>query len=135
MAVINWDEKYSVGVKELDSQHKQLIAILNDLYEAMHKQKTNEVLGQIFSKLVNYTKVHFSTEENYMSQYNYPDLNAQKKEHEAFTQKVINFKSAFDEGRTSFSVSLAAFIKDWLLNHISVSDKKYGPFLNEKGAY
>lgn len=133
MAFIAWDEKYSVGVKELDTQHKQLITILSDLYEAMQAQKANDVIGQIISKLVNYTKTHFTTEERYMTQYNYPDLASQKREHAAFADKVMKFKEEFDSGRTSLSVSVTSFVKDWLFSHISGSDKKYGPFLNSKG--
>ena len=133
MVMIAWDEKYSVGIRELDSQHKQLVSILNDLYEAMQAQKTNEVLGKILNQLVSYTKAHFATEEKYMAQYGYPDLASQKREHEAFTKKVVDFKESFDSGRTSLSVSLTSFVKDWLFSHIGGSDKKYGPFLNSKG--
>lgn len=133
MAFIAWDEKYSVGVRELDNQHKQLISILGELYDAMQAQKANEVLGKLLTQLVTYTKTHFATEEKYMAQYGYPDLASQKREHEAFTKKVLDFKESFDSGRTSLSVSLASFVKDWLFSHISGSDKKYGPFLNSKG--
>ena len=133
MVLVAWDDKYSVGVSELDNQHKQLILILNDLYDAMQSQKANDVIGTIITKLVNYTKTHFTTEERYMTQYAYPDLAAQKKEHEIFTKKVMDFKEAFDSGRTSLSVSVTSFVKDWLVSHISGSDRKYGPFLNSKG--
>lgn len=129
MAFLQWDEKYSVGVSELDEQHKQLIKILVELYEAMQAQKANEILGQIISKLVNYTKVHFSTEEKYMQQNNYPGFLEQKREHENFTAKVLAFKSDFDSGKTAMTVSITAFLKDWLTNHILLSDKKYSPYL------
>lgn len=133
MALIEWNDKYSVGVRELDSQHKQLVAILNELYEAMQSGKANDLIGQIINKLVNYTKTHFTTEEKYMSQYGYPDLASQQREHATFTDKVLKFKEDFDSGRTSMSVSVTSFVKDWLLSHISGSDQKYGPFLNSKG--
>lgn len=133
MALIEWNDKYSVGIRELDSQHKQLINILNDLYDAMKAEKANDAIGSIIFKLVNYTKTHFATEERYMAQYGYPDLAGQKREHAAFTEKVLKFKEDFDSGRTSISVSVTSFVKEWLVNHISISDKKYGPFLNSKG--
>lgn len=133
MGFITWDEKYSVGVRELDAQHKQLVQILSDLYDAMQAQKTNDVLGRILTQLVNYTKNHFATEEKLMAQCGYPDLAAQKREHEAFTKKVVDFKESFDSGRTSLSVSLTSFVKDWLFSHIGGTDKKYGPFMNSKG--
>lgn len=133
MAFFEWNDKYSVGVRELDSQHKQLIAILSELYDAMQTGKANDVIGSIINKLVNYTKTHFTTEEKYMSQYGYPDLAAQQREHATFTDKVMKFKEDFDSGRTSMSVSVTSFVKDWLVSHISGSDQKYGPFLNSKG--
>lgn len=133
MAFFEWNDKYSVGVRELDSQHKQLIAILSELYDAMQTGKANDVIGTIINKLVNYTKTHFTTEERYMSQYGYPDLAAQQREHAVFTDKVMKFKEDFDSGRTSMSVSVTSFVKDWLVSHISGSDQKYGPFLNSKG--
>lgn len=133
MAFISWDEKYSVGVGELDAQHKQLVKLLSDLYDAMQAQHAADVVGKILNELVRYTKTHFASEERYMAQAGYPDLAAQKREHEAFTAKIQKFKEEFDAGRTSLSVSLATFVKDWLFSHISGSDKKYGPFLNSKG--
>lgn len=133
MAFISWDEKYSVGVSEMDAQHKQLVKLLGELYDAMQAQHATEVVGKILSELVRYTKTHFAAEEKYMTQAGYPDLAAQKREHEVFTAKIQKFKDEFDAGRTSLSVSLATFVKDWLFSHISGSDRKYGPFLNSKG--
>ncbi len=133
MALFNWDDKYSVGVRELDNQHKTLVQLLNELFEAMQEKRSNEVLGNIIFKLINYTKTHFASEESYMQRYDYPELEAQKKEHAEFTQKVLAFKSDFDAGRVALSVSITSFLKDWLVSHISGSDKKYGPFLNSKG--
>lgn len=35
MAYLEWQEKYSVNVREIDEQHKNLVAMINDLYEGM----------------------------------------------------------------------------------------------------
>lgn len=134
MAFISWDEKYTVGIRELDAQHKQLVVLLGDLYDAMQSSNTADSLGKILSQLVSYTRTHFATEEKYMAQYSYPGLEAQKKEHAIFVDKILKFKSDFDAGRTTLSVSLATFVKDWLFTHILGSDKQYGPFLISKGA-
>ncbi len=133
MAFFTWDQKYSVGVRELDTQHKQLINILNELYEAMQAQKDKAVIGKIISELASYTKIHFSTEEKYMEKYNYSDLASQKREHEKFIEKVKIFQQDFESGKLALSINVASFVKEWLANHILISDKKYGPFLNSKG--
>lgn len=132
MAFMQWEEKYSVGVREIDEQHKQLINMLSELYEAMQAQKTNDILGQIITKLVNYTKTHFSAEEGYMQRAGYPAFAEHKKEHDNFTNKVLAFKSDFDSGKTAMSVSITSFLKTWLNDHILGNDKKYAPYLAGK---
>ena len=133
MAFFVWNDKYSVGVRDLDNQHKQLINLLNELYEAMQNSSAPDKLGKIINQLATYTKVHFTSEEKYMEQYNYPGLAAQKAEHAKFIEKVNNFKSDFESGKLALSLNVASFVKDWLTSHIEGSDKKYGPFFNSKG--
>ncbi len=133
MAFFTWNDKYSVGIKELDAQHKQLINILNELYEAMQNATAQNALGKIINELVSYTKLHFATEEKYMERYNYSGLASQKKEHEKFVEKVNLFKQDFESGKLALSLNVASFVKDWLSSHILGSDKQYGPFLNSKG--
>ena len=134
MAFISWDEKYTIGIRELDAQHRQLVVLLGELYDAMQANHAADSLGRTLSQLVAYTRTHFTTEERIMAQYDYPGLEAQKKEHAIFVDKIMKFKTDFDSGRTTISVSLATFVKDWLFTHILGSDKQYGPFLISKGA-
>lgn len=133
MAFFTWDDKYSVGIRELDNQHKVLIDILNELFDAMQAGKTNDVLEKILRKLVDYTKTHFDNEEKYMQKFAYPDFAAHKAQHVKFVDQVANFKKDFDAGKLALSISLSSFLKDWLVQHISGTDKKYGPFFNSKG--
>ena len=48
-------------------------------------------------------------------------------------EKVGKFKEDFEKGQILLSVSVLFFLRDWLKGHIQGSDKKYGPFFNEKG--
>lgn len=133
MALINWNDSYSVKIREIDNQHRELVNILNELYEAMNAQKGSDILGRVILKLITYTKQHFATEEGYMQRFGYPDYAAHKREHEAFTQKVLSFKQDFDAGKVAMSVQITAFLRDWLVKHISGVDKKYSDFFNSKG--
>lgn len=132
--LIEWNQGFSVGVAEMDNQHKQLVTLLNDLYSAMQSQKSSEIIGKVLNKLISYTEKHFSDEEEFMKKHSYPDIKSQIKEHTAFTDKVLKFKSDYDAGKTSMSVSITSFLKDWLINHISLSDKKYGDYVNKKSS-
>lgn len=133
MPVFTWNDKYSVSVGEMDNQHKKLIDILNNLYDSMQQGQSGSALSRIVGDLLNYTRQHFSAEERIMQQHNYPKYDAQKKEHEFFIEKIKKYQEDLDSGKTSFSVDMSVFLKNWLVNHISVVDKEYGPFLNSKG--
>lgn len=133
MALIEWEEKFSVGIKELDNHHQKLVSMINELHEAMRVGKGKEIMDELVAKLIDYTKFHFQAEEKYMQKYNFPGYLHHKSEHEQFTKKVSDFQQSLNSGKTIVSMDVMSFLKNWLLNHITGTDKKYGPFLNEKG--
>ncbi len=133
MAFINWTDSLSVGVSEMDNQHKRLIAMINDLNEAMMMGKGKEALGKILSGLITYTQTHFTAEEKYFEKYNYPLAPSHRREHATFVKKVSEVKAAFDAGKLSVTVETMNFLRDWLKNHIMGTDQKYTQFFNEKG--
>ncbi len=133
MAYLTWDEKYSVGIREIDLQHKKLVEMINGLHDAMKEGKGKDVLARVLQELVNYAGSHFATEEKHMTNFNYPGYLAHKSEHEKFVKQVLDFKKDFDSGKAAMTLEVMNFLKNWLLNHISGTDKKYGPFFNERG--
>ncbi len=133
VALINWNDSFSVSVTEIDLQHQKLISMINDLHDAMKARKTKEVLGEIIDGLIDYTEDHFSIEETYFAQFNYPETALHKKEHSDFVAKVKDVKKGFDEERLMLSMDIMNFLKDWLQNHINGTDKKYSQFFNSKG--
>ncbi|MCI5144561.1 MAG: hemerythrin [Candidatus Electrothrix sp. AR3] len=133
MSLITWDESFSVQIRVVDQQHQKLIDIINDLHDAMKAGHGKDVLSTILIELINYTGTHFTTEEQYFTKFNYPDTSAHKKEHVDFVQRVLDFKEEFENGRMTVSIELLYFLRDWLMNHIKVSDKKYSEFFHAKG--
>jgi len=133
MALANWQDSYSVKIDQIDNQHKKLFGYINEIHEAMKNRTTKDELGKIIDKLVNYTVDHFRTEEKYFDMYNYPDKANHKVEHEVFIDRVNTFKDDFTSGKLLVSLEIINFLRDWLVNHINGTDKKYAPFLIEKG--
>ena len=133
MAMITWNNNLSVNVIEIDMQHKKLVAMINDLNDAMKIGKGKEAIGKILNDLIVYTATHFKTEERYFAKFGYPDTADHKKEHAAFVQKVNEFKDGFDTGKVTLTIEVMKFLSDWLFKHIMVIDKNYSKFFNEKG--
>ena len=133
MSLIQWNDSFSVNVVEIDQQHQKLVAMINDLNDAMRQGKGKDVLGKIVNGLIVYAESHFKTEEKYFDQFGYPETDSHKKEHSDFVVKVSEFKSGFEKGKIGLSIEVMNFLSDWLQNHIKRVDNKYGPFFNEKG--
>jgi len=128
-----WDNSYSVNVAAMDSQHKNLVGIINELHQAMSTGSGKNKLSEILSKLIGYTKGHFAAEEGLLQSHAYPDLASQKAEHERLTGTVMNFQRRFLSNEIGLTVEVMDFLKNWLRTHILDLDKKYSPFLNGKG--
>lgn len=133
MAFITWDSRFSVGIPVIDQQHMKLVDYINELHDAMKIGKAKDVLSEIIRNLVNYTNTHFTTEEKYMNTNGYPGFQDHKKEHAEFVNKVTEFQKNFNNGSSSVSIDIMNFLRNWILNHILVEDKKYVPFFQEKG--
>lgn len=133
MAIMQWNDSFSVNVAVIDGQHQKLVSMVNELHDSMKEGKGNEVLSKIIDGLIGYTGSHFQTEERYFEQYGYPEADAHKKEHAAFVKKVTDFKAGFEKGELSLTIEIMHFLSDWLRNHIKGSDKRYSKFFNDKG--
>jgi len=130
MDLMTWQDSYTVHVPEFDVQHKHLIALLNQLNEAMARGHGNDVLGKILHELVTYTKTHFRAEEQFMQKKKFPGYAAHKVEHDKFATEVLTFQQQFSEGQVMVSSHVLKFLRDWLLHHILQVDKQYGAFAN-----
>jgi hemerythrin len=130
-----WSEIYSVKIGIVDTQHKNLVNILNELHQAMVGGHGKDKLGQVLSNLIKYTQVHFATEEKLMQAHGYTDFPAHKAEHDQLTSRVLEYRRKFLANEIGLTVEVMDFLKDWLSKHILGSDKKYAPFLNAKGVF
>lgn len=129
MALITWNDTLSVGISEMDQQHRKLVDLVNQLYDAMGQGKGDNVKNAILNDLIMYTKVHFAAEERLMQKYGYPEFAAHKRLHDELTARAVQLKQKLDAGQMVASVTLSSFLRDWLKNHITRVDKKYGQFV------
>jgi hemerythrin len=132
---LNWNENYSVKVKELDDQHKIWIGLINNLYDAIKVGKGNQAIDIIIDEVIRYTEYHFEFEEKLLSKFGYPEESNHKKTHDDFALHVRDIKKILDSGGLVQSNTLLEQMKNWLIDHIVKSDKQYSAFLNNKGVY
>ncbi len=131
MALMVWEDKYSVNINEVDGQHQEIFRLVNDLDEVLESGR--DVIAEKLNALVVYVVEHFATEEKYMLETNYPDYEAHKKAHDTLVEQVGGIQEKFNAGEAEITKEITAFVRDWLYQHIPNIDKQYGPYLNEKG--
>jgi hemerythrin-like metal-binding protein len=134
MSLFEWKDEYSLGHPEIDNQHKRLFKLADDLHVAMSQGKGRDALSATLANLINYTKIHFATEERLMQQYHYPDYAQHQQVHDKLTAQVVQFQKEFEATRSAMTVQIIQFLKDWLVHHIGQTDKKVALFLKEKAA-
>jgi methyl-accepting chemotaxis protein len=129
-----WSDRLSVGIDILDSEHKNLISMVNRLYEGMLAGKNAAGLGNVLDGLIAYTASHFKREEEFFAKTGYPESLPHKKEHDELTRRVVDVQAKFSAGvSNTLSLEVLAFLKNWLASHIQGSDRKYGPHLRANG--
>ena len=134
MSLMEWTERMSVGVTQFDDEHKKLIVLINDLFDAVQAGRGRQALGAVLDELVDYTKTHFAHEEHQFKKAGYPAFAEHKKEHDTLTKQVIDIQRKYHAGATAMlSMEVMSFLKSWLVNHIQGTDSLYTAFLNEKG--
>ncbi len=126
MALMQWDESMSVDVEEIDIQHKKLIQLINEAYEAIQRHD-ERMMTTLIDKMRDYAKIHFATEEALIKKHGFPDIEAHKFQHAKFNNTVDDFKKNQFE-KTNFS-QIFIFLSRWLTSHIMEDDMQYVPFM------
>jgi hemerythrin-like metal-binding protein len=126
--VVRWQNSYSVNIKLIDEQHMELIKLTNKLFAncMAGKQRSTSTFLDIIHSAVEYTGYHFETEERIMERIKFPEYAAHKSEHKDFVREVIKRVEEFKAGKILAPLTFVYFLRDWVLRHIAVSDRKLG---------
>jgi hemerythrin-like metal-binding protein len=129
--VVQWQNSYSVGIKPIDEQHMELINLTNKLFRSCMSghERSNSMFLDTIHEAVEYTGYHFGTEERMMERIHYPDYAKHKQEHTDFVREVYIKVEEFKSGKMLTSLHFVYFLRDWVLHHIAVCDKKLGEYL------
>lgn len=130
---VEWKEEYSVCVKEIDDQHKNLVKIINKLYKSIYSEVIKKELGKILDELIEFAQIHFATEESYFDKFDYDNSEEHKREHEKFKKEMLDLKNKFENDEIKISFDLVDFLEDWLVHHLMNEDQKYVKCFKEKG--
>src|SRR5512139_1687724 len=108
-ALIEWSDELSVGIQEIDEQHKVLVGLVNDMHRAIHEHHGSDTARNILEQLGDYTRVHFAVEESLMRIFDYPGYEEHKKQHEELIAQFRAYQDKVRSGTAKISFELLHF--------------------------
>ncbi|GFO65148.1 hemerythrin family protein [Geomonas paludis] len=129
--LVQWRDDLSIGMLEIDVQHKLLFDKFNAFVNAYQSNQDTDEIMRMFWFLEAYAVTHFKEEEKLMQQVRFPDYAAHREKHLAFIDQINQLKERLKaEGLTQGVVNtMTTFITSWLIDHISTMDRAIGRFV------
>ena len=132
MEKVSWKDEYSVGVAKIDRQHRHLFEIINKLIDHSGTSKDPELVSETLTEMLNYAKEHFTTEEELMQEYGYPEIEPHKEQHIYFFKTTAELSVNALNKQSMVLSEIVEFLKLWLTLHILKCDIKYKEFFKAK---
>lgn len=131
---LQWTHDLSVGVEEIDNQHKELFDRINNLDSAMKQGRAKEEVIRLIEFLDAYVIIHFGAEEKYMTDYNYPGYTLHKTKHDWFKKEFSDIRTRLDANGITPDVIMLSnnLLITWFSNHIRGIDMLLGSFLRSQ---
>jgi hemerythrin len=133
MPFLEWKDTYNIGVKEIDNQHRGLFDLISKLFNSRLYEPDGKYFVLTLNKFVEYAQVHFSTEERYMQEAQYPKFAEHQNEHELFITQVSQLAQDVDNKEPDIENKTLDFLKDWYVAHILGSDRDLEEPFRAKG--
>jgi hemerythrin len=134
MALVAWDDSLSIGVKMFDDEHKDLIAVVNELYAAYAREAGQYELEGLCDRLIEHVVMHFRHEEMYFGDWQYPDSDEHTASHRRLRRQLVDYRDQIlKRPEPQIADQLFAQLKDWLCQHMLNEDRSYGAFLVARG--
>lgn len=142
MENVEWDDEFATGIAEIDTQHKNIISTVNSLCNSVHNHQSKSEIKEFLEELDLYMSIHFETEENYMKQYNFPNILEHKEAHNYFRETYEQIRYSYfyvdrknsprEEVINTYSFHLCMVLTNWIKLHFPTLDKELVEFLRER---
>lgn len=135
MSLIEWDnKKFSVQIDEMDAQHKKWIYLINVLHDSLMDKNYDVTPKSAIDEMLAYTRYHFEQEEALMQNINYPAFIEHKQLHANFIIELQSLNVEINSGHIILRSQIMSILKNWLEDHITTVDRRYGEYISKTGA-
>ena len=124
MPLLQWKDNYSVGIEAVDYEHKELIALINRLYEELVAREEPLFASAFFGDLIRAISAHFALEERFMRERSYDQLAQHKADHERLLDDILTIMDDFDRDEATNREDLTKRLDAWFSRHFETHDAR-----------
>jgi hemerythrin-like metal-binding protein len=129
----HFSSEFDVMSENMNDDHKKIFGYINSIHHRLKEKTDLDTLFATFKELYEFSRAHFQREEENMQAVRYPALPQQKAAHENLLGRVRVLIASMEKGEEVDLLESMAFLQDWLIKHILVMDRQYGPLFKESG--
>jgi len=133
VSLLTWNHNCAVGVRAMDDQHGILMDAMNELRLAVVRGAGREGVSQLLDQLIEFTRMHFASEERLMEQTEFTGLDEHRAHHHRLLAQGLQLAHRLQYGEGVEMSALLDFLRTSYLDHIAEMDQQYGPWFNKKG--
>jgi hemerythrin len=133
MATQAWDDGMGTGVDSMDAEHRLQVSLVNALEELVRQRVEKPLVATTLERLVDFTNVHFLSEELMMRLYAYPQHDAHKFEHGRLLDQLQEARARLEAGDEAQALAAIAGLRKWLVEHIQSMDQAFAAWCAESG--
>jgi len=128
---VDWDESLETGIPYIDNQHRELVSLANQLYQACvtGDEKAESAFLESMHKMVDYVRFHFSAEQELLKKIKYPKYKFHASEHDSLIKKILGASKIYHSDKKSIPNDFVDALKEWVFSHIAITDRAYAVFV------
>lgn len=133
MQFFYWNSSFEIGIPLIDTQHRRLVDLINELATAITDGGRLPEVEALFRRLMDYAAKHFADEERLLERSMLSDGEKLRHRgaHRGFVEKVAKIAERDDLLRADVAEQVLEFLITWLVSHILGSDRKISQALKQ----
>lgn len=121
-----------VGLRRYDEEHQRMGDLINQIHQAALERRDRSLCQALLERFQQATRNHFDSEEAALRETGFPDHEAHAEEHTQLLSALRDMQQRYQSGSLS-ALILVDFLRNWLIQHIKLSDRKYAAHLRRQG--
>jgi len=128
MAFFEWSDEYSVGIPLIDTQHKVIVGLMNELVESLRDKREGYIIADVVAELRRYSEYHFELEASLFRKYGYRTMEFHLNEHAHFAEKVELLSQGLKDKMSCVPTETLDYLCGWFKTHMLKADIDYRDF-------